>query len=381
MIAAVILAAGASSRMGEFKPLLPLAGKPVIEYGVRCFRQAGIRDIVVVAGHRAAELIPVLERLKIRWVVNEHIDSGMLSSVRLGIQALPRTVDAFFLLPADIPLVRSRSLRCLVKTYRSAPATVLYPVFDGKRGHPPLLSAGLIPEIAAADDTGGLRQILHSHDTESRELSLIDESILLDMDRPEDYERITLRQRQRYIPTAAECEALFRLAATDTAAIRHGRAVALVGRKLVLALNEAGGQYDADLIAAAGLLHDLAKGSTDHARAGSRLLRRLGFIRLARIVASHMDLLFNEALLDEAAILFLTDKVICHETFVPLEQRLSQTAGRFAGEETILALVRRRFATAQQIQQAVERILGKPLDVILGYQDETAAGGKSDESC
>ena len=108
-VAALILAAGYSSRMGNFKPLLPLSGHSVIEYVVTNFRAAGISDIRVVVGFRAQDMLPVLRGLAVKPVINSRYAEGMFSSVVAGFQALyDDGVEAALLLPVDTPLVKSR---------------------------------------------------------------------------------------------------------------------------------------------------------------------------------------------------------------------------------------------------------------------------------
>jgi molybdenum cofactor cytidylyltransferase len=93
---ALILCGGRSSRMGDFKALLPLGGDTVIERVIRLFREAGIADVTAVLGHRPQSTLPVLERHGVRPVVNDRYDEGMFSSVKAGVRALDRNRSAFF---------------------------------------------------------------------------------------------------------------------------------------------------------------------------------------------------------------------------------------------------------------------------------------------
>lgn len=95
-ITAIILAAGFSSRMKSFKPLLPLGSASVIEIAVRSFQEAGFKDIRIVLGHRAGELIPVCNALHVQWIFNEHYAEGMFSSVKAGVISLGPEVEGFF---------------------------------------------------------------------------------------------------------------------------------------------------------------------------------------------------------------------------------------------------------------------------------------------
>lgn len=185
--AAIILAAGYSSRMHRFKPLLPLGNTTVIETAIDGFIKAGIVDITVVIGHNAEALKSVLDRKRIKWVYNERFDEGMYTSILTGLKALNSSVDGFFLLPADIPLVKKTTLSKLHERFNSSGKDIIYPVFTGKRGHPPLISTKFIPHILEYDGTGGLKILLKAHSDRSIEVEVDDEAILLDMNHYEDY--------------------------------------------------------------------------------------------------------------------------------------------------------------------------------------------------
>jgi molybdenum cofactor cytidylyltransferase len=188
-LAAIILAAGRSSRMGAFKPLLPFGSETVIECVLSACVAAGIRTIRVVVGWNAHRLIPLLEGRGVPWVKNERFTEGMYSSLQVGVGSLPAGVDAFFVLPGDMPLVRGETLRRLAAEWNPGSGQILYPCFNGKRGHPPLIAGSLIPEILRETPSGGLRELLALHAAEAREIACEDPGILLDLDTPEEYER------------------------------------------------------------------------------------------------------------------------------------------------------------------------------------------------
>ncbi len=133
-ITAFILAAGVSSRMGRFKPLLPLGSATVLERSIQLFLDAGIEDIRVVVGYHADDLVPLLRKLGVRWVVNERFPRGYALVCPGGVETFEPAKKAFFLLPADIPLVRPSTLTDLLSAYDKHSADVLYPCFFGKRG-------------------------------------------------------------------------------------------------------------------------------------------------------------------------------------------------------------------------------------------------------
>lgn len=189
-LAAIIPAAGFSSRMGVFKPLLPIGESPALEKPILAFKNAGIDDIKVVVGHKGDLLAPVLQQHQVDMVVNPVFQSGMFSSIQAGLRAVQRNIDAFFVLPADYPFVRPETIKEIALRYGDAEGEIIRPCFQGKRGHPPLVTAKLIPTILASHPNEGLRSILQSSDFKTTHLDVNDPGILQDMDTKADYDRL-----------------------------------------------------------------------------------------------------------------------------------------------------------------------------------------------
>lgn len=187
---AIILAAGYSSRMGDFKPLMRLNGRTLVEHTVELFRSAGIRDVAVVLGHRAEEILPVVHGLEARSIMNKHYVEGMFSSVRAGVAVLPPDCPAFFMLPVDIPTVSVRTVGSLIAAFSSHVPLIAYPVHNGRRGHPPLISTELVPRLLEWDGDGGLRGFLRCYEDRAMNVQADDTFILHDVDTPEDFERL-----------------------------------------------------------------------------------------------------------------------------------------------------------------------------------------------
>lgn len=185
--AALIVAAGYSSRMERFKPLLPLGEHTVIEQTIATFTAAGVENIIVVTGHNAEALNPVLEKVPVTVVKNERYDEGMFTSIKTGVMALPQSVDGFFMMPADMPFVMPDTIKQLMTTYSEQPSDVLYPTFNHKRGHPPLIARDVFKSILDSDGEGGLKRLLNHPEIHANHLEVADEGILLDLDTYEDY--------------------------------------------------------------------------------------------------------------------------------------------------------------------------------------------------
>ena len=187
-IGAVIPAAGLSSRMGRFKPLLPFGDRTVIEHAVGT-ALAVCDTVVAVLGKRADELRELLSRFGDRLIITENPDyasTDMLTSIQLGVRALP-DCNAFFLVPADMPLIAESTYRAMVNAFDGS-AEALISTFGGRRGHPPLISATLIPEILGDTGGGGLKAILRRHTV--RLIPVEDRDCTVDLDTPADYEAL-----------------------------------------------------------------------------------------------------------------------------------------------------------------------------------------------
>lgn len=189
--AAVIPAAGLSTRMGDFKPLLEFNGSTVIESAVSAALSC-CGTAVIVLGKRSAELRELLQsRLKGRLIFAENPDyasTDMLTSVKIGIGELDRlspNIAGFFISPADMPRIAPKVYRTLIAGFDPAKDEALIPVTGGRRGHPPLIASRLIPDILAYSGTDGLRGFYRGINI--REIPIADTGILTDLDTPEDY--------------------------------------------------------------------------------------------------------------------------------------------------------------------------------------------------
>ncbi len=196
-IAALIPAAGRSERMGLHKPLLPLGKTTILGEAIQGLREAEIDEVLVVLGPSPEAFLPVLDTHRVRHVVNPHPERGMLSSILTGIGNLPGTMEAFFLLPADIPLVGSATIRLLRKAYITSRRGVVYPVYGGRRGHPPLIPLRYFDEAMPPDTPGGLRTILKRYDREAVHVVVDDPAVRMDCDTPEDYRRLLEYYREK----------------------------------------------------------------------------------------------------------------------------------------------------------------------------------------
>ncbi|WP_461211407.1 DVU_1551 family NTP transferase [Desulfocurvus sp. DL9XJH121] len=368
-LAAVVPAAGLSSRMGRLKPALPLGGSTVLALAVACLRAGGADDIVAVTGREPETVAALAREAGARVVHNPDFQEGMFSSMLAGVRALPPDADAFFVLPADIPLVRPATVRLLAQALAARPGSlVVYPRFGGERGHPPLIGAALAPRILGHDGQGGLRAVLAAVENESPELAMdvdtADAGTLLDLDRPEDYEAAQQRMRAPHLPLPREVEALWNIAGTPGPTRAHCRAVARAAWLMAGALNarraETGAPpLDPALAEAAGLLHDVAKGRANHEEQGALIVVRHGFGALAPAIAAHRDLpLAPDAPLTERELVFLADKYVRGESLVPLEQRYREKIEQWGREPHVRDEIEDRMRRAQTVRNRLAEEMG-----------------------
>jgi putative nucleotidyltransferase with HDIG domain len=353
--------------MGAFKPLLPFGKTTVLEQVTALFRSAGIEDIRVVVGHCATELLPLLRILNVRPLLNERYHEGMFSSVVAAVESLDAATDAFLLLPVDIPLVRPDTIELLLRRYRESTAGIIYPTFCGTRGHPPLISAAYREKILSWDGSGGLNGLLVNHEADSATVECGDEGVLLDMDTPEDYERLRNMLREEAIPTRQMCAHLMaERFGSDSPVAAHCSVVAKVALQLAGKLNNNGCHFDLPLIEAAALLHDVAKGNSHHASVGADMLSSMGYSAIAELVAVHMELPPRpHASLDAAELLYLADKLVEGTQIVPLETRCQRQIARHAADPARVEAITRRFERAAGIRELVESHLGVPVAEVL----------------
>lgn len=360
-LAGVILAAGLSRRMGRFKPLLTLGGRSLLARAVACLDQAGVHELRVVTGHLAEELRPALEDLGLAEVHNPDYARDMYTSVRAGVAALPQGIDAFFLLPVDIPLVRPASLNHLRPAFAAARPAVALPTFLGQLGHPPLIAADLIPAILAWPGQGGLQGLLERYADRTLRVPVADQGVLLDMDTPEDHAHLQAVWERRRFPNQDEMAALLdEVQAAPAAVVAHGQAVARAARALGEALVAAGNPLDLETLEAAARCHDLAKGQPDHAQAGAAVLRDWGWPRVAELVARHADIdppAQGPVGADE--VLYLADKLVEGDRPVDMDQRFQAKLERHGGEPGAVMAIERRWNAARAIRGRIAAVCGR----------------------
>jgi len=184
MISAVVLAAGASTRMGTQKLLLTFGDEPLIRRAVKQVAAAGFDDVLVVLGSEHEATLAALEGLNIRHAINLAFASGMGSSFRTAVEHLPDSDAAMFAL-ADQPFVTTNEYRTVLDTYREHRTPIVSVRYGEVMAPPHVFERAYFPELAQLQH--GARSVLQRH-AEHTMVVRLPADLLVDIDTPEDYE-------------------------------------------------------------------------------------------------------------------------------------------------------------------------------------------------
>lgn len=192
VVGAVLLAAGAGSRMGgRPKALLELGGVPLIRRQLIALSGAGVDEVVVVLGHHAEHIEPVVQDFPVTLVRNPQPDDGQISSLRMGLQALTGKLDAVLVALADQPLINAQDIGALIGAYkkRSEGISVVVPQVHGEPGNPVIFSADVREQILQGDANVGCRQWRAAHPEAVAPFVTDNRRFLVDLDTLDDIER------------------------------------------------------------------------------------------------------------------------------------------------------------------------------------------------
>jgi molybdenum cofactor cytidylyltransferase len=190
MISAILLAAGESRRMGEFKQLLNIGSKSFVEHCVDNILASRVDELIIVTGHRAFDVRRAVGERPVRFAHNADYQSGMASSIKCGFAALAEDSQACVVALVDQPTIGNAVINLVIDSYRKSNEMIVIPTYRGRGGHPILLDRSLNNEILTMDPEQGLRQVVRAHDSQVARVEVYTEAVLEDCDLPEDYQRI-----------------------------------------------------------------------------------------------------------------------------------------------------------------------------------------------
>ena len=181
--AAILLAGGASTRMGRPKALLPIAESTFLGRLIAIYREP-CEPVIVVLGYGADVIQASIKSTAARWVVNEDPSRGQFSSLQTGLRALPAGVDCLFQ-PIDFPAVHAATVEQVARTE----GVLVIPRHHGQRGHPVRLSPALIAELLSHPATAQARDVIRRHYAAAKYVDVADAGVVTDIDTPEDFAR------------------------------------------------------------------------------------------------------------------------------------------------------------------------------------------------
>lgn len=193
MISAILLAAGESRRMGDFKQLLMLDGKTFVEHCADTLLASRVDEIVIVTGHREQEVRLAIGGRSVSFAHNPDYGRGMASSIKCGVQAVSKTAVACVVALVDQPLITSELIDRLIDTFEKTRPLIVIPTFDGRNGHPILFDLSLREEVLNMDIDRGLREVVRSHFAQIARVDASTSAVVEDFDFPEDYQRLLER--------------------------------------------------------------------------------------------------------------------------------------------------------------------------------------------
>jgi len=194
-VAAILLAAGSSRRMGkENKLLLPFRGRPMIQHQVEEIQQSHLMDLTVVLGHDAEQVGAVLPS-PVKTVFNVNHLSGMTSSIQAGVEAVEQRVKGYMICLSDMPLLTTKDYKDIVdfflKNIDKYPRLIVQPVYQQHRGHPVIFSSYYRKELLEHTEPEGCRKVIRKNKKEVRQLDMLQPNILKDIDTLSDYRQVT----------------------------------------------------------------------------------------------------------------------------------------------------------------------------------------------
>jgi CTP:molybdopterin cytidylyltransferase MocA len=183
----IILAAGLSSRMGDYKPLMEIDGVSLIRRVYNEMHFAGADPIVVVTGYRHEDIEKHLSGLNVTFVHNpDYATTQQLDSLKLGIAELSGKCHRIMISPADVPLVETETIKRLTESG----GDFVRPVYHGKAGHPVIFDSSLADYISGYNGEGGLRGAIESANILTVDVTVEDKGVTLDSDTPQDFETL-----------------------------------------------------------------------------------------------------------------------------------------------------------------------------------------------
>jgi molybdenum cofactor cytidylyltransferase len=190
-IAGILLAAGKSTRMGSNKLLTPVSGKAMVRHSAEALLASSAAPVLVVTGHEREQVEAALKGLNVSFIDNPAFASGLASSLKAGLAALPKDADGVVIALGDMPLVAGRHVNRLIAAFSPAEhRTIIVPVHGGERGNPVLWGRQYFQEMLGLDGDRGAKSLMDKHEDHVTEIAMRSDAVLADFDTPEALARL-----------------------------------------------------------------------------------------------------------------------------------------------------------------------------------------------
>lgn len=374
--AGLILSAGYSSRMKDFKPLMKIGDSCPLGILIDNLKIAGIKDIYVVTGFQSDRIEEYLKGREVTVVYNDRFAEGMFTSVQEGVRAVKRAGhDCVLMTPVDVPLIPPYIFKALMRRfYDSDRSRFIVACSSGKKAHPLLIPAAFMEEVLQSKGENGMKSVTAPYEKEMIRVDTHCESILYDMDTQEAYKELLEFYRKHKYPNEEQCQRIIDREGTPSHIVKHCEAVTETALLIANELNENGLFLSIPLIRAAGSLHDVLRMKPDHAEAGAELMLDYGYPEVADIIKDHMKYQHPLPVYDitEKDIICLSDKFRQEDKLVTLEQRLAPVLLRFKDDLDAVQAIESKIGCTYAVMNYINITIGKSLYQFLREHDEKA---------
>jgi molybdenum cofactor cytidylyltransferase len=191
-VAAIVLAAGRSSRMGaQNKLLADIGGKSMVRRVAETALASRARPVLVVTGHRGAEVAAALAGLEVALIANPDYATGLASSLRAGVRALPQECEGALILLGDMPRITAEHINRLIDTFVADNGMVIVaPTHQGARGNPVLWPPAFFPDLLKLEGDTGAKRLITAYAQQVEEVDLGTDAIFADVDTPDDLAQV-----------------------------------------------------------------------------------------------------------------------------------------------------------------------------------------------
>ncbi|WP_313413116.1 DVU_1551 family NTP transferase [Sedimentibacter sp.] len=340
---ALIVAAGMSSRMNDFKPLMKIGRYSMIENAVINYKNSGIDEIIIVTGFRENDIKEKLTGYDVKFVHNkDYSKTQMFDSVCIGLKEFADNADMIFITPADCPFVQTYTLKKMMEEMNNNELYYIRPYYLGRSGHPLLVSNKCAEIILEHDGSMGLKGAVNKISENYKDMSFVDPGILLDADNPSEFQKLLSHKENIKYPSMDICRQIYDNFNISKEIKLHSEKVTEVALSIYDMMYKRGIILNKDLIVAASMLHDIAKGEKKHDIVAAQWIREMGYKEVSDIIEEHMHLRDYNDEITEKEVVYLADKLVAGDRLVTIEQRFTAKEELYANDPDVLKIIKGR---------------------------------------